>query len=110
MIHSESRGIYQTIQRDVRQDTPSLLIESKRSSDQAPLTPKNIAPQEPLHSDGALLENPFLERLTLEGLEAIIPDEYDPLTSWTAWKLCLDYGVRDLPHPSLPDVPHLKIV
>ena len=96
MIHSESRRVSQAIRQDVRQDPPSLLFESKPPSHPAPLTPMNIASPEPPPSDGALAKNPYLERLTLEEIEAILPDEYIPLTQWTAKKLALDYGVRDL--------------
>ncbi len=61
-------------------------------------------------SIGVQLKNPCPNQLTLEELEAIIPQEYSLLTPWTARKLCLDYGVCDLRNPDLPGGPHLQIV
>ena len=110
MIRSKSTRAYRTTQHDNRQARPSPLVESQPLSNLALLTSVGSTIAVPENSGGVLGENPSSTGLTLEELEAIISDEYGPLTPWTSRKLCLDYGVRDLPNPDLPGRPHLKMV
>ena len=54
------------------------------------------------NSDGVFPGEPSPTGLTLEEVEEILAQEYRPLTPWVATKLRFQYGVRDLPDPSVP--------
>ncbi len=109
MLPRESGRVYRTTQQDVSPHTPSLLIVIPPDTSQASNRLMGIADETTPNVGGVLSEHPCPTGLTLKELEALIPHEYGPLTSWTALKLFCEYGVIDLPHPDRPGQ-QLKIV
>jgi DNA-directed RNA polymerase specialized sigma24 family protein len=100
MTYSLPRRVRRAARHDVRTDDSSPF--SLTTSNQASHKPIGIAVGVTPNFDGVLTEDPGQSRLAPEKLEAILAQEYRPLTPWVAKKLRVEYGVRDLPRPDLP--------